>query len=192
MRRLLLIRHAESEWNAEGRFQGQADPPLSEKGRRQAKNAASRLTGLVDRIVASDLRRASETAGIVAAELEMSVEMDAAFREIDVGVWSGLTVAEIEEKWPGALDAWRHGHARPHGASEGRREFTERAVAAVKALGARITGDACLVVTHGAFLGSLERELGIHPGVGMPHLGGRWFDVDAELRAIEDRVLLLD
>lgn len=191
MTRVLLVRHAETEWNAEGRFQGHADPPLSEAGRQQAKDAAAGLAGRFDGIVASDLRRASETAGIIGAELELPIELDATLREIDVGSWAGLTVAEIEGRWPGALDAWRHGHARPHGASEGRKEFTARAMAAVRGLAGRVTGRRCLVVTHGAFLGSIERELGVHPGVGMPHLGGRWLDVADEIRAVGDRVLLL-
>ena len=104
MTRVLLIRHGQSEWNADGRWQGQADPPLTDLGRHQALHAARNL-GTVDAIVASDLQRASETALIIAEALGVGpVVLEPGLRERDAGEWSGLTRAEIERDWPGYLD----------------------------------------------------------------------------------------
>lgn len=105
MTRVLLVRHGQSEWNADGRWQGQADPPLTDLGRHQAKHAARNL-GVVDAIVASDLQRASETALIIAGELGVGpLVLEPDLRERDAGEWSGLTRVEIDRAWPGYLDA---------------------------------------------------------------------------------------
>ncbi len=104
MTRLLLIRHGQSEWNADGRWQGQADPPLTDLGRHQARHAARNLGG-GEAIVASDLQRASATALIISAELGVGpVVLEPDLRERDAGEWSGLTRVEIERDWPGYLD----------------------------------------------------------------------------------------
>src|SRR5688572_19392365 len=90
-RRLLLLRHGQSTWNADGRWQGQADPPLSPLGEEQARDAARRLApGQFSRVLASDLRRARQTAEILADALRLPVEVDPDLREIDVGDWQGL------------------------------------------------------------------------------------------------------
>lgn len=96
-----LIRHAESEWNALGRWQGQADPALSERGRAQAGMLARRLTPMGFRtLVSSDLLRARETAEIVAAAIGLSLVCDARLRERHLGEWSGLTTAQVQARWP--------------------------------------------------------------------------------------------
>src|SRR3989442_14475718 len=101
--RVLLVRHGQSEWNAQGRWQGQADPPLSDLGRAQAR-AAARSLGSVDAVYASDLQRAAETAVIIAEQLGIGpVILDADLRERDAGDWSGLTREEIHERYPGYL-----------------------------------------------------------------------------------------
>src|SRR3954470_3221171 len=111
MTRLLLVRHGESEWNAAGRWQGGADPPLSETGMLQAADAGERLRGTgITAIVASDLKRTTRTAEIIAGVLGIAtVHPEPGLREFDVGEWSGLTRPEIEERWPGHLDRWRDG-----------------------------------------------------------------------------------
>lgn len=190
MTRLLLIRHAESEWNAQGRWQGQADPDLSERGQTQALAAAAALDGAIERIVSSDLRRAASTADIIAGALSLGpVERVPGLREIDVGQWSGLTSAEIEERWPGAIERWRRGEDVPHG-GEGRAPFRERIVSAVQAV-ARDERSPVLVVTHGAAIGVLERHLDVHPGTPVPKLSGRWFEFEGSLRAATDRLALI-
>jgi len=102
--RVLLVRHGQSEWNADGRWQGQADPPLTDLGRHQAIHAARNL-GVVDAIVASDLQRATETALLIGNLLGVGpLVLEPGLRERDAGEWSGLTRPEIERDWPGYLD----------------------------------------------------------------------------------------
>ena len=92
----LLIRHAQSEWNAAGRWQGWANPPLSAAGREQALALAQQLAGeALDALVCSDLLRAVATAKAVGSQLGVVAERDERFRERDVGTWTGLTRDEI-------------------------------------------------------------------------------------------------
>ena len=105
--RVLLVRHGQSEWNADGRWQGQADPPLTDLGRLQAREAA-RALGAVDAVWASDLQRAVETATIIADDLGVGpVVLDPDLRERDAGEFSGLTRPEIADRFPGYLDDGR-------------------------------------------------------------------------------------
>src|SRR5581483_10508431 len=128
MTRVLAVRHAQSVWNAEGRWQGHADPPLSDRGRADARAAARVIEGMVERVAASDLLRALETAEIVGDALLLGdVDIVPDLREIDIGAWSGLTREEIEERWPGGIEGWRSGDFAPPGA-ENREAFVERVV----------------------------------------------------------------
>ena len=165
MARLLLVRHGESEWNAIGRWQGWADPSLSELGMRQALVGA-RAVGAVDAIVASDLLRARMTADIIAGEIGIGpVVVDAALRERDAGPWTGLTRVEIEREWPG----WLAEGKRPDGYEEDE-SLLERVVPALLAL--EHAGDTVLVVTHGGVIGAVDRSLG-ETHTRTPNLGGR-------------------
>jgi probable phosphoglycerate mutase len=92
---LLLVRHGETDWNRDGRWQGHSDTQLNEAGREQARRVAAELDG-VDAVYASDLARAAETAEIIAAELGLPVRLDARLRERSFGAWEGLTADEIE------------------------------------------------------------------------------------------------
>ena len=93
--RLVLIRHAESTWNASGRWQGQSDVPLSPRGQLQVRALASRLWELeADRLICSDLQRAQHTAMAIG-----DPEPDPRFREIDVGEWAGLKRSEVAERF---------------------------------------------------------------------------------------------
>jgi probable phosphoglycerate mutase len=189
--RLLCVRHAESTWNAEGRWQGQADPPLSDRGRADAQAAATRLDGAVERVVSSDLLRAVQTAEIIAAALGIDgVTSEPDVREVDVGAWSGLTRDEIEAGWPGGIAGWRGGGFAPPGA-EDRQAFLERVVRGLHTVAAA-TRRPTLVVTHGGAIGWLERTLGVHPGVPLSRLSGRWFEVGSEISAVGDRITLLE
>src|SRR5688572_10410020 len=108
--RILVARHGETDWNRLGSWQGQADPPLNDDGRRQAAALAEKLAG--DRIAAvysSDLRRASETAEALGTRLGVEVVLDRGLREIDVGSWSGLTRDEVETRFPEGFARWRGG-----------------------------------------------------------------------------------
>jgi broad specificity phosphatase PhoE len=181
---LLLVRHGESEWNALGRWQGQADPPLTDLGRLQAASAA-RAIGSVDAVVSSDLQRASTTAEIVAGELGVGpVVLQPALRERAAGPLTGLTRLEIDARWPGLLA----GPDRPDGFEDDER-LLARVVPAIAGLEG--AGEAVLVVTHGGVIGAVERHLGIeHERT--PNLGGRVVEVDGGRLAPGDRLLLLD
>jgi probable phosphoglycerate mutase len=163
-RSVWLIRHAESEWNALGRWQGQRDPLLSERGRAQAQALATSLASAgIDAIVASDLARARETAAIVGRAIDAPVRLDERLRERDLGHWSGLTSVEIAARWPADLARLR---ARDldlqPGGGESLRALHARVAAFVAAL-ARAPGDGAIaVVTHAGVL----RALGIAPAPG--------------------------
>jgi broad specificity phosphatase PhoE len=150
MTELLLVRHAETEWNREGRWQGHADPPLNEAGRAQAHALAATLAGEhLDAIYSSDLRRAAETAEILGAALGRPVTPDPDLREIDVGSWSGLTRKEVAERFP---DWDTHD-------GESLDELQARVVAAVRRIADRHADGLVLIVTHGGSIRSLERYL---------------------------------
>ena len=180
MPRVLLIRHGESEWNALGRWQGQADPPLSDHGRAQAA-AAARQIGAVDLIVASTLDRAAATALIISEHLGIGpVRADSRFIERDAGEWSGLTRAEIKEAWPGYLPedaADRSQERRPPG-WESDEALLERADAALADVAAGLgPDDSAIVVTHGGIIYAYEARLGA-PRRYLPNLGARWLQVN--------------
>ncbi|MGH2759480.1 MAG: histidine phosphatase family protein, partial [Actinomycetota bacterium] len=103
---------------------------------------------------------------------------------------SGLTRAEIEERWPDGIARWNRGEDVGNGA-EDRGAFRERMVTAIIGL-ARSAGGPTLVVTHGAAVGAVEAHLDVHPGVPLPKLAGRWLDFDDSLRAVGDRFALVD
>jgi broad specificity phosphatase PhoE len=107
---LILWRHGITEWNAGDRVQGQMDVPLSARGREQAVVAAQRLAALRPAaIVASDLRRAADTAAALAALTNLPVRLDPRLRERNFGDWQGLTIAEIAERYPTEYARWRAG-----------------------------------------------------------------------------------
>ncbi len=140
------MRHGETDWNREGRYQGHADPPLNEAGRSQARELARSLEELeLDVVYTSDLRRAAETAEIIAAARGVPLSRDPGLREIDVGSWSGLTRAEIEERFPG--DDTHDGESRD--------AHRERVVRAVTAIAERHAGGRVLIVSHGGSLRTL-------------------------------------
>jgi broad specificity phosphatase PhoE len=146
---LVLVRHGETDWNRERRFQGHADPPLNETGRDQARALAEALgREKIDAVYTSDLARARETAEILAAPLGADVVVLRDLREIDVGEWQGLTWAEIEERFPEGVRAWRErGYGWEQGESYER--LGERVVAALRRIAAGHPSQRVLVVGHG-------------------------------------------
>jgi broad specificity phosphatase PhoE len=159
---LFLSRHGETDWNAEGRFQGHADPPLNEHGRAQARGLAHRLAKTrLAAIYASDLQRSCETAAIVAAPHEIEVVSLPELREVDVGEWSGLVREEIEERWPGAGQTWRdEGHGWQEG--ESYEAMAARVVACLDRVAREHDGEQILYVGHGGTIrGVLAHAHGI-------------------------------
>ena len=149
MTELLLVRHGETDWNRERRFQGHADEPLNDAGREQARELAETIAGEdIDAIYTSDLRRARETAEIVAKRLGSEVVALRELREIDVGDWQGLSWPEIEQRHPEGAARWhRDGHGWDGG--ETYDQLGERIVAALDAIAERHPGQRVLVVGHG-------------------------------------------
>ena len=193
-RSLLLVRHGQSTWNDEGRWQGQADPPLSALGEAQAAEAAARLAGVGFAAVASsDLVRARRTAEIVARSLALGpVIVEPRLKEYDVGRWCGLTKPEIEQGWPGMIAAWAGGALPSTPGGELRVAFAERVVASLRRLAGEMPAGDMLVVTHSGVVRTLERLLGVeHVPIG--NLSGRWCLVDDDGGlSMGDGVVLLD
>ena len=146
---ILLARHGETDWNRDGRFQGQADPPLNEHGREQARKLAERLSAQrFAALYTSPLRRARETAEIVAGRLGLAVEPVDDLQEIHVGSWSGLTRDEVQGRFPAAYARWLT-FAAGWDDGETYDELTRRVVAAVLGVARRHPGERILIVTHG-------------------------------------------
>jgi probable phosphoglycerate mutase len=148
---LILVRHGETDWNRNGRWQGQADAPLNDRGREQAESLADELSGeQVTAIYASDLSRARETADIIAARLGRPINVDPRLREVHIGGWSGLTTAEIEARFPDDVVRWHEGD--PSHSFDGGETYAamgERVVAALEEIAAHHPGEQVLVVLHG-------------------------------------------
>lgn len=168
--RILLARHGETEWNRLGRWQGQADPPLNDLGRRQAERLAAQLAGEgIDAVYSSDLRRASETARIVADRFGLAVRERPALREIDVGSWSGLTRDELRERFPEGYARWRAGEIGHDG--ETHEALTRRVVAAVESIADDHQGATVLVVSHGGAIRALRHHAAGDPGESLDNGG---------------------
>jgi broad specificity phosphatase PhoE len=157
---LLLVRHGETDWNADGRLQGQTDRPLSDFGRRQARQLAGELEGeKLEAIYSSDLSRARETAEILGERLGLPVVLDADLREKDWGTWEGLTAGERD---------------RVEFVGESTEAHQRRILRALRRIAERHPGEArVLVVTHG---GSMRRVQTAAMGMALPVVEncGRW------------------
>ena len=166
MTRILLVRHGQSTWNADGRWQGRADPPLSELGRRQAEVAAETIATMdIGAIWASPLVRAHETATFMGKRLDLPVQYDPRLQERDAGEWTGKTRTEIEAGWPGFLDSGR----RPAG-FETDDVLHERALAAVHDIAAT-AHQPVVIVSHGGLIRVVEKAMDSEPH-SVPNLGG--------------------
>jgi broad specificity phosphatase PhoE len=212
--RLFLLRHGQSEWNADGRWQGQADPPLSELGLAQAREAASKV-GSVDAILASPLERAWVTASVISEHLGVGpVQQAPGLVERYAGEWQGLTREQIEEQYPGYLAA----RMRPPG-WEPDSVVEERAMGELASIAARYSaasahlpsgagatgasppatsdprlGDqrpTVLVVGHSGVIYAIETLLGAkHSRIA--NLEGRWFEFGTSGWQLGERLGLLE
>ncbi|QDZ24094.1 phosphoglycerate mutase [Chloropicon primus] len=165
---VVLVRHGETDWNAEGRLQGQNDPPLNGRGREQAENVALHLakvqqsvqqsgsgSGRVEVIYSSDLVRASATAEEIAKRLGVKLQLKKEFREKCLGVMEGLTLQEARKKVPDAFDKWRKGRVVP--GSEDKLSVQSRLQSALDDIEKDFGGRKVVVVTHGGILNSIHR-----------------------------------
>lgn len=147
MTRLIVWRHGNTEWNADGRIQGQTDTPLNALGRQQAADAARMLLTLRPAaIVASDLARASDTAAALGRLSGLTVSYDKRLRERSFGHWQGLLMSEVAERFPEEHARWR-ARQEVGGDVESLDELGGRVSAAL--LAAAALGDTVVVATHG-------------------------------------------
>jgi broad specificity phosphatase PhoE len=162
MTELLLVRHGETDWNRDNRFQGHADPPLNGVGREQAHALAELLADEpFTAVYTSPLRRAAETAAIVAASHGLEPVPVDALREVDVGAWQGLTRDEVEQRFPEQFARWReHGPGWEDG--ERYEEMGNRVVTALLDITGQHDGERILGVTHG---GPIRAALAFSDGV---------------------------
>ena len=149
MTTILLARHGETDWNREGRFQGHADPPLNDTGRKQAAQLAVELEDVeLASVYSSPLRRAYETAELVAAPHGLTPVALAVLREVDVGSWQGLRREELEERHPEGFARWLD-YEQGWEDGETYDEMSRRVVPALLELAAEHEGEQILAVTHG-------------------------------------------
>lgn len=158
MTHLYLIRHGQTDWNVEGRWQGQSDVPLNKTGLAQAADMARSLQndGL-DAIYSSDLSRAADTAAALAQRTGLSVQYDPRLREIHQGEWQGLLVGDIRTRYGDAfqkrmLDPL---NVAPPG-GETVRQVKERVVAAVEEILSRHPDERVAIVSHGFSLAVIQ------------------------------------
>lgn len=192
MTELLLIRHGETDWNREHRFQGQIDVPLNARGREQAERLAGRLADeSLDALYASDLMRAWQTAEPAARRLGMPLVAAPSLREQAFGVLEGMSLDEILVRNRAEWEAWRlhdADYALP-GGGESARGFHARVVAGLRELVARHAGGRIAVVSHGGVLDMLYREANALPLAGVrtcliPNAGVSTLRADGDLLEI--------
>jgi broad specificity phosphatase PhoE len=146
---ILLARHGESDWNAQQRWQGHADRPLTQRGREQARALAERLDEFpLAAIYASDLERAYQTALAVGERRGLEVVPRRDLREVDVGSWSGRSRAELEAAFPEQIARWLEGEKGWDG-GESYEQMAERIVGAVQEIALAHPAQHVLVVAHG-------------------------------------------
>ena len=174
---LLILRHGQSEWNAQGKWQGQADPPLTKVGEKQAKAAAQKLLSVCksfDKIASSDLRRARRTAEIIAQVNGGDVSVHKEFRERHAGVWQGLTRSEIEASWPNAIadQRWPEGY-------ESDDSVIQRVVPGLERL--KENSKNVLLIAHAGLIRALDRFTDAEETSITNNLSGRWYQLSDEL-----------
>jgi broad specificity phosphatase PhoE len=180
--RVLIVRHGQSAWNAQGRWQGWTDVPLTPLGEEQAAARAAALAAeplQVARVHTSDLRRAARTAHHVAAAFAVPVVADARFRERNAGEWQGHTAAEIDERWPGERERWRRRELQaPPGGETDQEVLARFDDALADAVAATPEAHAAIVVTHGGVLRLVTTRAGSRGDAGFENVGGYWFTWD--------------
>lgn len=171
LERLVLWRHGETDYNRAGRLQGHLDSELTETGIEQAKRAATVVADYApEAVVSSDLHRARATAAAFTDVSGTGVHLDQRLRETHIGEWQGLSGAEVEHGWPGAMRTWRSDPTWAPPGGEARVHVAERAAEVVGELDEHNSGTA-LLCAHGGVITALTAkllELPVHlwPGFG--------------------------
>ena len=182
LRRLVLLRHGQTDYNVAGRMQGHLDSMLTESGLAQAGAVAPELAPLApERLISSDLRRAVDTADVIGAACGLPVKLDPRLRETHLGEWQGLSVPEIEQAWPGAIATWRSDPTWAPPGGESRLEVVRRSRPVVEELDEEFASSAdatVVLVAHGGLIAGLVSGLLALPTAAWPSIGGvgncRW------------------
>lgn len=160
LRRLVLWRHGETDYNAAGRMQGHLDSALTEVGWNQARFAAPALARFAPGLViASDLRRATDTATVLTQTFDVPLRIDKRLRETHLGEWQGLTGAEVDKRAPGDRDRWRTDSTWAPPGGESRVEVAERAYEVVDDLLHSDDHETVLLAAHGGLIIALTARL---------------------------------
>lgn len=172
LRRLVLWRHGETDYNAASRMQGQLDSVLTDVGRNQARFAVPALARFSpDLVVASDLKRATDTATIFTEATGVPLRFDKRLRETHLGLWQGMTGAQVDEQWPGARQVWQTDPAWTPPGGEARVEVAARASEVVTDLD-QSTEDTAVLCAHGGLITALTGHLLELPVSTWAKLGG--------------------
>ena len=158
MLNLILVRHGETEWNVQRRYQGQSDIPLSAIGEQQAKLVAKCFVNRkIDAAYASDLKRAWQTATVIAEKNSLTIISEPRLREINFGVLEGLTWDEAEIKHPETLKMWLEDYNQPPEGGETMDAFSLRVLSFLRELQEEYTDETILLVAHGGVLREIIR-----------------------------------
>jgi alpha-ribazole phosphatase len=155
MTELWIVRHGQTDWNVEGRYQGQADQPLNAVGLAQAQTAAAQLCDKrFAAVYSSDLQRARVTAEIIAAELGLPVQVDRRLREVNQGEWEGMLTTDIQQRYAAEWAARQQDrlHTAPPG-GESLAQVAARVLEGVQDIAQRHPEQRILIVSHGLTLG---------------------------------------
>jgi 2,3-bisphosphoglycerate-dependent phosphoglycerate mutase/probable phosphoglycerate mutase len=174
-RRLVLWRHGETDYNAAGRMQGHLDSALTPVGWNQARFAVPALARFSpDLVIASDLRRATDTATVLTEAIGVPLRIDKRLRETHLGEWQGLTGEQVDEAYPGERDRWRVDATWAPPGGESRVDVAGRAAEVVTDLEQSSTdvGDTVFLATHGGLILALTARLMGLPVPVWPSLGG--------------------
>jgi 2,3-bisphosphoglycerate-dependent phosphoglycerate mutase/probable phosphoglycerate mutase len=177
LRRLILLRHGQTDYNVAGRMQGHIDSQLTEEGREQALRAAPVLGAMpFDRIVSSDLARAVDTANTIAEVLGLPVKLDPRLRETHLGEWQGRRVDEVEVDYPGQITEWRGDPRWTPPGGESRVDVVRRSLPVVEEIDADLAEEpgsqSLLIVAHGGMIGGMVSGLLDLPESVWPIIGG--------------------
>ena len=176
LRRLVLLRHGQTDHNVERRMQGHLDAELTAEGLAQAAAVAPGIAALgPDRLISSDLRRAVDTAAVIGAAVGLDVKVDPRLRETHLGQWQGRTVTEIEAGWPGAIAEWRSDPTWAPPGGESRIDVVRRARPVIDELDEEYADNPegiVVVVAHGGMIAGLVCGLLGLPTSTWPSIGG--------------------
>lgn len=147
---IILWRHGNTDWNNNGRIQGQLDVPLNSMGLAQAAGSAGRLALLKpDLVITSDSSRAWQTAAALTDVYDVRVERDARLRERSFGPWEGLTIDEVRDRFPEAYARWRAGEPLPEDGLESTADLGKRVAETIREAADRVADGRVILVTHG-------------------------------------------